>query len=230
MLPALRGARDRLRALQPAGQGLPHRRDRREHDVRQHRLPQHRAALHAGGAQGESGPGRSARRDRRTQKSATPAQIALAWLLAQKPWIVPIPGTTKLHRLEENIGAAAVDADGPTICATSSAPSRRITVRGRPLPRTSAAAGRSLRGTSRRSSRGCQASCAMTRPRYRGSAGALPLPSGEGRGEGLRSIDRINPSPGSLRRSGLNGRGGGKPRNDRIQSNRLTPSCVRKTP
>ncbi|AJA62445.1 MULTISPECIES: aldo/keto reductase [Bradyrhizobium] len=47
-------------------------------------------------------------------KNATPAQIALAWLLAQKPWIVPIPGTTKLHRLEENLGAAAVtlsDAD-----------------------------------------------------------------------------------------------------------------------
>ena len=42
------------------------------------------------------------------QKGATPAQIALAWLLAQKPWIVPIPGTTKLHRLEENIGAADV--------------------------------------------------------------------------------------------------------------------------
>jgi len=40
---------------------------------------------------------------------ATPAQIALAWLLAQKPWIVPIPGTTKLHRLEENIGAAAIE-------------------------------------------------------------------------------------------------------------------------
>ena len=44
-----------------------------------------------------------------TQKKATSAQIALAWLLAQKPWIVPIPGTTKLHRLEENIGAAAVE-------------------------------------------------------------------------------------------------------------------------
>ncbi len=43
------------------------------------------------------------------KKKATPAQIALAWLLAQKPWIVPIPGTTKLHRLEENIGAAAVE-------------------------------------------------------------------------------------------------------------------------
>jgi aryl-alcohol dehydrogenase-like predicted oxidoreductase len=43
------------------------------------------------------------------RKNATPAQISLAWLLAQKPWIVPIPGTTKLHRLEENIGAVAVE-------------------------------------------------------------------------------------------------------------------------
>ena len=43
------------------------------------------------------------------RKNATPAQIALAWLLAQKPWIVPIPGTTKLHRLEENIGATAIE-------------------------------------------------------------------------------------------------------------------------
>lgn len=43
------------------------------------------------------------------RKQATPAQIALAWLLAQRPWIVPIPGTTKLHRLEENIGAASVE-------------------------------------------------------------------------------------------------------------------------
>src|SRR5204862_363375 len=43
------------------------------------------------------------------QKGATPAQIALAWLLAQKPWIVPIPGTTKLHRLDENLGAVTVE-------------------------------------------------------------------------------------------------------------------------
>jgi aryl-alcohol dehydrogenase-like predicted oxidoreductase len=43
------------------------------------------------------------------RKKAIPGQIALAWLLAQKPWIVPIPGTTKLHRLEENIGAAAIE-------------------------------------------------------------------------------------------------------------------------
>jgi aryl-alcohol dehydrogenase-like predicted oxidoreductase len=44
-----------------------------------------------------------------TRKKVTPAQIALAWLLAQKPWIVPIPGTTKVHRLEENIGAAGIE-------------------------------------------------------------------------------------------------------------------------
>lgn len=43
------------------------------------------------------------------EKGATPAQVALAWLLAQRPWIVPIPGTTKLHRLEENLGAVAVE-------------------------------------------------------------------------------------------------------------------------
>ena len=43
------------------------------------------------------------------EKNATPAQLALAWLLAQRPWIVPIPGTTKLHRLQENIGASTVE-------------------------------------------------------------------------------------------------------------------------
>ena len=43
------------------------------------------------------------------RKGATPAQVALAWLLAQKAWIMPIPGTTKLHRLEENLGAVNVD-------------------------------------------------------------------------------------------------------------------------
>jgi len=52
------------------------------------------------------------------RKNATPGQIALAWLLAQKPWIVPIPGTTKLHRLEENIGAAVkVFLVGPRLAA-----------------------------------------------------------------------------------------------------------------
>jgi aryl-alcohol dehydrogenase-like predicted oxidoreductase len=42
------------------------------------------------------------------RKKVTPAQLALAWILAQKPWMVPIPGTTKLHRLEENIGATGI--------------------------------------------------------------------------------------------------------------------------
>ena len=59
------------------------------------------------------------------RKKATPAQIALAWLLARKPWIVPIPGTTKLHRLEENIGATSRSHCRPTICATSKAQQQR---------------------------------------------------------------------------------------------------------
>jgi len=59
------------------------------------------------------------------RKKATPAQIALAWLLAQKPWMVPIPGTTKLARLEENIGAVSV-ASHPTISVKSSTPPRRL--------------------------------------------------------------------------------------------------------
>ncbi len=56
-----------------------------------------------------------------TQKNATSAQIALAWLLAQKPWIVPIPGTTKLHRLEENIGAASVTLTSGELSVINSA-------------------------------------------------------------------------------------------------------------
>ena len=63
------------------------------------------------------------------QKHATPAQIALAWLLAQKPWIVPIPGTTKLHRLEENIGAAALELSVAELRHIDSAISQ-ITVQG----------------------------------------------------------------------------------------------------
>jgi aryl-alcohol dehydrogenase-like predicted oxidoreductase len=67
------------------------------------------------------------------RQDATPAQIALAWLLAQKPWIVPIPGTTKLHRLEENIAAPRVELtpdDLREIRETAS----RIDVQGERLP------------------------------------------------------------------------------------------------
>jgi aryl-alcohol dehydrogenase-like predicted oxidoreductase len=63
------------------------------------------------------------------KKKATPAQIALAWLLARKPWIVPIPGTTKVHRLEENLGAAAVELTPDDLHEIESA-AARISVRG----------------------------------------------------------------------------------------------------
>jgi aryl-alcohol dehydrogenase-like predicted oxidoreductase len=67
------------------------------------------------------------------RKKATPAQIALAWLLAQKPWIVPIPGTRKLERLEENIGAAAVELTSDDLREIDSAASK-ITVQGARYP------------------------------------------------------------------------------------------------
>lgn len=63
------------------------------------------------------------------QKGATPAQIALAWLMAQKPWIVPIPGTTKLHRLEENLGASNVELSPDDLREIENAAST-ITVQG----------------------------------------------------------------------------------------------------
>jgi aryl-alcohol dehydrogenase-like predicted oxidoreductase len=67
------------------------------------------------------------------RKQATPAQIALAWLLARKPWIVPIPGTTKRHRLEENLGAAKVELTGDDLREIESAASE-ITVQGARYP------------------------------------------------------------------------------------------------
>jgi aryl-alcohol dehydrogenase-like predicted oxidoreductase len=67
------------------------------------------------------------------RKNATPAQIALAWLLVQKPWIVPIPGTTKLHRLDENLGAAALDLTSGDLREIESAASK-ITVEGARYP------------------------------------------------------------------------------------------------
>ena len=67
------------------------------------------------------------------RKKATPAQIALAWLLAQKPWIVPIPGTTKLHRLEENIGAVDVELTPNDLREIDTAASQ-ITVQGDRYP------------------------------------------------------------------------------------------------
>jgi aryl-alcohol dehydrogenase-like predicted oxidoreductase len=67
------------------------------------------------------------------RKGATPAQVALAWLLAQKPWIVPIPGTTKLGRLEENIGAVSVKLAVHDLREIEDA-AAKITVRGARYP------------------------------------------------------------------------------------------------
>jgi aryl-alcohol dehydrogenase-like predicted oxidoreductase len=68
-----------------------------------------------------------------TKKQATPAQIALAWLLAQKPWIVPIPGTTKLHRLDENLAADSIELTPSDLREIDSAASK-IQVQGARYP------------------------------------------------------------------------------------------------
>jgi aryl-alcohol dehydrogenase-like predicted oxidoreductase len=70
------------------------------------------------------------------RKNATPAQIALAWLLAQKPWIVPIPGTTKLHRLNENMAAASVKLTPDDLREIDNA-AAQITVQGERYPESS---------------------------------------------------------------------------------------------
>ena len=67
------------------------------------------------------------------RKKSTPAQVALAWLLAQKPWIAPIPGTTKLARIEENIGAAAIELTPDDLREIASEASK-ITVQGARYP------------------------------------------------------------------------------------------------
>ena len=104
-----RGAGHRLRALQPARQGLPHRQDRREHTS----STRPTSATSCPASQPEARKANQALvdllgADRRAEEG-DPAQIALAWLLASKPWIVPIPGTTKLARLDENLGAAPIE-------------------------------------------------------------------------------------------------------------------------
>lgn len=67
------------------------------------------------------------------RKGATPAQVALSWLLAQKPWIVPIPGTTRLPRLEENLGAVALDLTAADLDEIDTEASK-IEIQGERLP------------------------------------------------------------------------------------------------
>ena len=127
-----RRTRHRLRYLQPAGQRVPHGQidENAKFDSSDFRstLPRFTPeALKANQALidliGKIGQ----------RKKATVAQIALAWLLAQKPWIVPIPGTTKLNRLDENIGAVAVELTPDDLREIDSAASK-ITVQGARYP------------------------------------------------------------------------------------------------
>jgi aryl-alcohol dehydrogenase-like predicted oxidoreductase len=123
-------AGDRTRSLQPAGQGIPHRKIDEttqfdKSDLRG-RIPRFESkALKANLAVVEI------LRRIAERRGATPAQVALAWLLAQKPWIVPIPGTTKLTRLEENIDAAAVELSGDDLREIEDA---KFTVQGARYP------------------------------------------------------------------------------------------------
>ena len=128
-----RGTRDRLRPVQPAGQGLPHRARSTRHttfDSTDFRTTLPRFTPEARKANQALVDLLGAIAER---KKATPAQIALAWLLAQKPWIVPIPGTTKLERLDENIGAAAVELTPDDLREIERAASQ-ITVEGARYP------------------------------------------------------------------------------------------------
>ena len=126
------GTRDRLRALQPVGRRLPHGKidASTTFDSTDFRNSVPRFSPEA----------REANlalvdllKDVAARKGATPAQIALAWLLAQKPWIVPIPGTTKLHRLEENLGSTEVELTADDLREIDAAASR-IELKGERLP------------------------------------------------------------------------------------------------
>jgi aryl-alcohol dehydrogenase-like predicted oxidoreductase len=119
----------------PLGKGfLTGKMDETSH-IRQDRHPQHHPAFYPGSPQGQPGCWSICWGGSRSAKSATPAQIALAWLLAQKPWIVPIPGTTKLHRLEENIGAVCLELTADDRSEIESA-AAKIKVRARAIRNT----------------------------------------------------------------------------------------------
>ncbi len=154
ILPTARRARHRLRALQPARQGLPDRRDQREHDLRQQGLPQHRAALLRRGPQGQPGARRSPGRDRRARRARRRRRSLSPGCWPSKPWIVPIPGTTKLHRLEENIGAATVQLTARRSRRHRDRPLERHGRR-RPLSGAPAGQGRPLSGRPKRMERTC---------------------------------------------------------------------------
>ena len=119
----------------PLGKGFLTGKIERRHKVRQERFPEHRSSLLRRRTEKPIRPLWTWWSPIAARKKATPAQIALAWLLAQKPWIVPIPGTTKLHRLEENIGALEIQLTPDDLREIESAASK-ITVQGARYPST----------------------------------------------------------------------------------------------
>ena len=106
--------------------------------LRRRRPAQQPPPVHRAGPRRQPGPRRPARRRSPNRNDATPAQIALAWILAQHPWIVPIPGTTKLHRLQENTAAVDVELT-PDELDRDHRGRRPGRPHRRPLPRTHAA-------------------------------------------------------------------------------------------
>ena len=123
---------DRLCPLQPAGQRLSHREDQRKHHLQasdlRSRIPRFTPENRKANQALVDLLGKIAE-----QKKATPGQVALAWLLAQKPWIVPIPGTTKLSRFEENIGSVNVELSTADLREIEGA-AAKITVQGARYP------------------------------------------------------------------------------------------------
>ncbi len=135
MLPTLEELGIGFVPFSPLGQRLPHRARSTKNTKFDAKTDFRnvRPTLYSRGSESESGAGRFAGSKVAERKKATPAQIALAWLLAQKPWIVPIPGTTKLHRLEENIGAAAIELTPDDLRQIDSA-AAKIPVQGERYP------------------------------------------------------------------------------------------------
>ena len=123
----------------PLGKGFLTGKIDARHQVRQHRFPQHCSSFHRRREPQEpiSRLVDVVRQTRRARSKATPAQVALAWLLAKEPWIVPIPGTTKLSRLEENLGGATIELTPNEIHSLEQA-SSAIKVEGDRYPATHA--------------------------------------------------------------------------------------------
>ena len=119
----------------PLGKGFLTGKIDEQHHVRSDRLPQRRAALHGREPASANLAFVEWLKAFAERKQATPAQIALAWLLAQKPWIVPIPGTTKRHRLEENLGGAQIELTADDLREINSAVVTNRSPRARAIPK-----------------------------------------------------------------------------------------------